>query len=208
MFRYAVLSLVCVGLLSVAAPAKASSISVCSDTTGFIDCTFNFNGSTSGVVSPLNDGVGYDPLWLVGYTFLMNPGFNYTSGTTNVFGVVVFSSTGVSIFNNLDPLFASTAASALALTPILGNALSTGQIVGTPFFPGAQQNGGIGIVNASGSGWSLLGILAPGFSGDSITVGTPSVNPTPVPEPATLTLFGLGAAVAGVRRWRTRRSEA
>ena len=92
MFRYAALSLVCVGLLSIAAPAKASSISVCSDSTGFIDCTFNFNGSTSGVVSPLNDGVGYDPLWLVGYTFLMNPGFNYTSGTTNVFGVVVFSS--------------------------------------------------------------------------------------------------------------------
>jgi hypothetical protein len=110
----------------------------------------------------------------------------------------------------------------------LGLTLSeTVQVVGDPLIPGGRRfytnpNGGeIGLVNEGPNGLALLEPLSGmipgcipsqtiscGFGSDSLSVqsaadetGPPPDN-TEVPEPATLTLMGIGGAIAAIRRRR------
>jgi hypothetical protein len=197
-----------------ASTASAASISVCSFGTS-IHCDFDENGSTHGLVTPATDGVGFDPFWLTGYTFILDPALGYTgtADNANISDIIAFSSTGAEFWDSADAGFGSALSFALA-------ASSFQQVVGTANVNQAGQftngaGGVIGLVNENALGVALLtdiffddgNGLAGG--GDSVTITSlpPSTNPgNPVPEPASLSLLSLGAAGLAFRTWRSRRS--
>src|SRR5215472_2222994 len=123
-----------------AIPIYAGSIDVCTIGAN-IHCDFNENGATIGIINPLVDavpaGTGIFPNWLVGYTFLLEPGTSYAgpADNANISDVVVIHNGFAQLFSVLDPSFATQRNNALALAPIDGVPLNAGQIVGTPFFP-------------------------------------------------------------------------
>jgi hypothetical protein len=180
------------------------------------------NGCTSGTAGYecdifVDDGTGLSRLdvagagWLVGYTFLLNVGADLSDGiqVLDVAHALVFHSDFIDLFTPIvgSSTFFAAVANALGLVAIDGTLLSDGQIVGSPVVGGVTQLNGVGLFN-TGETISMNSQIAWASGGeggyDSLTVhtGIAAVDPTPVPEPGTLTLFALGAAGASVVRRR------
>ena len=78
----------------------------------------------------------------------------------------------------------------------------TGVALGNFFAPGAPPDYAVGIESSG----SLP--LDPHYNSTQNWVGTFTINPSsPVPEPSTLAVFGIGACAAGIRSARRRRRE-
>jgi hypothetical protein len=160
------------------------------------------------------DATGLAPTWLVGYTFLMNVGADLSDGiqAPDVAHALVFHSGSIDLFTpNVvsSSAFFAAVANALGLVAIDTTLLSDGQIVGLPIPGGVTQLNGVGLFNTAetvsmnsqiawGSGPDNIG----GYDSLTVHTGIAAVDPTPVPEPGTLTLFALGAAGASVVRRR------
>ena len=207
-----------VGLAVVPRVADASPIGTngCSLVGGIAECDIYIDPDTSGS-SDLGAGEGNLGGYLPGYLVVLNAAADLTTfDVTDVAHILV-------IQDQLFQLFSNTAAS-LTFTNIFaaasqglaigGQPISSGQIAGCPPIPS-------GVPNFAGVGYCADADLitlnqsiawADGFGGggyDTLRIHTAlplEVNPTgpAVPEPATLTLVGLGGAVAAFRRRRAK----
>lgn len=209
MFKFAapLLAAVClVGLASnaTAAPCVLGATLSCSLSEGQ-----NSGNPEYGFLSAADlAAVGGVPGWFEAWTFVLDNGTNYTgvADNANVSDIVHIYSTGAEMYSqgfvSGGSSFASILAFVLTLTPA-----STVQVVGDPTGGGARRfpnafGGEIGLANEGLDGIAhLLDISGPGFSGDSVDIIS-SVDSTQVPEPATLTLMGIGGLVAAIRRRR------
>jgi hypothetical protein len=215
MSKHALSLLAGLALVLVANVARATPISSCTSNGFNYQCDL-FESDSSGnpaersTIFP-NDPVLGVPEWLIGYTFVLDPGTNYT-GTAdngNISDIVFIQPDSAELISDADPGFAAAITTALTATAAFTGADPT-QIVGTPFLTGAQQFQGVGLVNEDASGVALLqDLFFAGGDGDSITVHSdvPGVNPPPtgVPEPATISLMSIGALGVVVGRWRLRK---
>jgi PEP-CTERM motif len=165
------------------------------------------------------DASALAPSWLVGYTFLLNVAADLSDGIqdTDVAHVVVFHSNFIDVFTPTvgSSAFSGAVANALALVAIDATPLVDGQIVGAPVGGGVTQLNGVGLFNTADTVLMLSQIAwgpnANHIGGyDSLTVHTTiaqNANPAPVPEPGTLSLFAVGAAVmASVVRRRQKQA--
>jgi hypothetical protein len=159
------------------------------------------------------------PGWLVGYTFLLNVGADLSDGiqASDVAHALVIHSGEIDLFTPIvgSTAFSTAVADALALAPIDSTALADGQIVGLAVPGGVTQLNGVGLFNTAQTVAMLSQIAwgdGPNAIGgyDSLTVHTGVAqiddNPTPVPEPGTLSLFALGGIGALVRRHRAKKN--
>ena len=207
MLKRAAVLVACSVALAIPKAADAGSIptSTCSFGLNILcdvhESDANGDPASDVTVSPI-DFLGFDPLWLTGYTFLLEPGTGYTgvADNGNISDVVFITSTFVRLVSDDDPGFAAAIAAALA-------ASDQGQIIGTPFFTGAAQFQAVGLVNEDATGLAVLpDIFFAGGAGDQINihsdVPTGPVNPPEpgVPEPTTIVLVATGLAGAAIRR--------
>jgi len=213
MSKFAAVTGLVLGFLMMPAAASAAPIGTngCSiGATGY-DCDIFVDYDTG--LSTL-DATGLLSSWLVGYTFLLNVGADLSDGiqATDVANALVFHSNAIELFTPIvgSSTFSSILAAALALTPIDSTLLSEGQIVGFPTAGGVTQLSGVGLFNTAES-VAMLSQIAWGTPGniggyDSLTVHTTlpvETNPSPVPEPSTLSVFAIGVGVASAVRRRS-----
>lgn len=195
-----------------AASAHAGPISGCVQDagTGQLTCDLYL---TDGLGNPSNVGTvspGFDAEWQVGYSFLLTA--PDPTQKANVGDVLVIHSDHVDLYSqSAGALFDTWYNHAIAGDAIDGTAIALGQIFGDA---GQGPGGGARQFNPGGGAIGLFwkvsdpiaGLLDNSFgSPDMLNIHVAvDFNQTEVPEPATLTLMGLGAAVAAYRRRRTR----
>jgi hypothetical protein len=226
MFKFAAPLLAAVSFVAFASRAQASPC--VASPTGPISCGLS-EGQNSlnpeyGALSPADLAVvGGTSSWDEGWTFILDNGTNYTGAGSNgnVSDIVWLFAGGAELWSRTfdsalggDGTFGATFNQILAHTLGLPKT-STVQVVGDPLFPGARRfvngaGGEIGLVNEDPTGLAHLLDLSGtvpcvpgptcGFAGDSIDVQ--STADATVPEPATLTLMGIGGAIAAIRRRR------
>ena len=205
-----------IGLAMIPAIAGAAPIGTNGCAPGYV-CDI-FVDDVTGVSRLDGTGLPDFPNWLVGYTFLLNVGADLSDGiqVLDVAHALVFHSGFIDLFTPTvgSSAFSAAVADALALVAIDSTPLSDGQIVGSPVAGGVTQLNGVGLFN-TGETVSMLSQIAWGSGAtaiggyDSLTVhtGIAFVDPNPVPEPGTLSLFALGGAVASVVRRRRARKD-
>jgi hypothetical protein len=217
MFKFVATLLVAVCIVGFGSAAHASPC-VASPTGISCGLSEGQNSATNpeyGVLSAADLGiVGGTSGWDEGWTFILDNGTNYTGVADNshVSDIVHISPLTAELWSQTfdaslggDGTFGATFAAILANTLGLNKA-ATVQVVGDPLFPGARRftngaGGEIGLVNEAATGLAhLIDISGPGFAGDSLDVQSTADNA--VPEPATLTLMGIGGAIAAIRRRR------
>jgi len=224
MYRFAVSVLGGLGLLLCASAAQAGPIPVSSCTADInlnLHCDV-YESNPAGdfasdvTVSPAALGF-FDPAWLPAYTFVLETGTTYNghADDAHISDIVIIQSTFVRLITAADAGFSAAITNAFNATAAFTSATTT-QIVGTPFVTGAEKFQAIGLVEENASDIAqLVGIFFDGGGGDAITIHSgfaaagPIVLPPPnsgeVPEPATLSLFSIGALATAARRWRQRR---
>ena len=195
-----------------ATAAQAGPITMCTADTDY-HCTLVENSSTHVQVTPADwpdpifGGNLPSPGWLIGYTFLLEPGAVY-DGTNNsvISDVVVIHPDFVELFSDDDPLFAAMIASSL-------QAINQEQVIGDLSFLGADQIHSVGLAFEDANGYALLTHINGGLFSSNDTIAIYSdvpaiVLPPPtngeVPEPTTIALLSTGLIGAAIRRRRSR----
>jgi hypothetical protein len=152
---------------------------------------------------------GFDAGWLVGYSFLLD-GSDPTV-KANVSDVIVIHSSHVDLFDEASANFDAMYNAAIGGLDIDGIPIATGQVSGDILPAGARQfNPGRGPI---GLFWETtptidMSLFFVGGCCDAIHITSDAdfVGTSAVPEPATLTLLGIGGAVAAYRRRRHARA--
>jgi hypothetical protein len=207
MVKFVAPVLVAISVLGFASAAKADSFTL---KEGFKD------GSADPILEHGSYGsltVGGSPNYKLGWTLLLDGGSTTLtathtptfvfSDTGNVSDIVRFNTDGAEIwslgFNN----------GGLSFLDILNQAFVQAQTPGTlkqvngkPVFGGVVKTDDIGLVGEGPAGTALLkGVFWTGGTDDITVISTADANAV-VPEPATLTLMGIGGAMAAFRRRR------
>ena len=217
MFKFAAPLVAAVCLVGFASTAQASSCTFA----GTLSCSVAEGDNSAnleyGMLSAADlVDVGGAAGWFEAWTFILEPGKGYAGAgdNANVSDIVHLSAAGAEMWSfgfdasgggngGFGATFAAILANALTLT-----AAQTQQVVGDPSFPIARNflngaGGRIGLTNEDATGLAhLIDIAGPGFSGDKLDVQSTPDQAAAVPEPATLTLMGIGGAVAALRRRR------
>ena len=216
MYKFAAQLFVATCLIGYASSAQAVPCTLA----GTLSCSLaegqNSANPEYGVLSAADlADVGGVTDWFEAWTFVLDDGTAYTGAADNahISDIVHINRVGAEMWSigftgagggntSFGATFAAIIASALALGPG-----GTVQVVGDPLFPGARHfttatGGEIGLANeGSLDGIAhLVDLVGPGFSGDTLNIL--SAADRPIPEPATLTLVGIGGAVAAYRRRR------
>jgi len=223
MFKFAAPLFAAVCLVGFASTAQASSCTFGAT----LSCSLNEGDNSPnpeyGVILqsefPDIDGdtvPGDAPGWFEAWTFMLEVGTNYTGpgDNGNVSDIVHIYATGAEMWSQgFNAIGGGNGAFGANFNAIIAFALGLGpagtvQVVGEPSFPIARNflnaaGGRIGLTNEDLTGLAhLVDIGGPGFTGDTLDVQSTPDQTAAVPEPATLTLMGIGGAVAALRRRR------
>jgi hypothetical protein len=213
MVKYIAPLLTVLVLLVYAPPAQAISMCVYPDASGNQTCNL-YEADGSNVVTDPTTSAGVDPLWLVGYVFLVDgPTFDHT----NPLAVAVISEHYIRlVWQAAGAAFTSYYNDAVGGVAIDGIDPGDGQIAGDA---GQGPQGGareydfttnrVGLVEFGfdplhPAAWLIPDVMYLGGQGDSIIINPDVVGPV-IPEPATMTLVGTGALLEAFRRRRNRK---
>jgi hypothetical protein len=209
-----------VGLVAWAVPSNAAPIGVngCAQEpgeAGLFVCDLFADYTTTGA-SEVNGGGGY----LVGYTFLLNQTANLIDGfqAADVAHILVIHDALLQLFSNntiIGSQFGSIFEAARTAAAIDDAIPTNGQLAGCPeIFTGVPNLAGVGYCATADTVTMLVdwGFSDGSAGADLLNIHTalqPDVEPPPpppptgVPEPATLSLFGLASASLLLRRFRS-----
>jgi hypothetical protein len=212
-------AILALGLIAWPAASNAAPIGVSNCAGEVVECNLFADYETAGAseLGPLDGNLGG---YLVGYTLLLNQAADLSDGfqAADVAHILVIHDALFQLFSNtvFSTTFSDIFAAATTAGAIDGVVPTNGQLAGCPEIPSGVPNlGGVGYCTTADIVTVFVNWGFPDGSGggDLLNIHTalqPEVEPPPpppptgVPEPATLSLFGLASASLLLRRFRSR----